>query len=45
LVIEHLTKEGVMIREDVPGAVWANVVAILSVLGAMGALFVPLLVH
>jgi hypothetical protein len=34
-----------MIRDDIPGSVWANLVAILSVAGAMGALFVPLLVH
>jgi hypothetical protein len=34
-----------MIREDVPGSVWANVVAILSVAGAMSALFIPLLVQ
>jgi hypothetical protein len=38
-------REGVMIRDDIPGSVWANLVAILSVAGAMGALFVPLLVH
>jgi hypothetical protein len=38
-------REGVMNRDDIPGSLWANLVAILSVAGAMGALFVPLLVH
>ena len=31
-----------MIREDVPGPVWANVLAILSVTGTIGALYLPL---
>jgi hypothetical protein len=34
-----------MIRHDVPDSVWANVVAILSVVGTMGALFLPLVIH
>jgi hypothetical protein len=34
-----------MIRDDVPGSAWANVVAILSVARAMSALFIPLLVQ
>jgi hypothetical protein len=34
-----------MIREDVPGSVWANLVAILAVAGAMSALFIPFLVQ
>jgi hypothetical protein len=34
-----------MIRHDVPGSVWANVVAILSVAGTIGALYLPLVVH
>jgi hypothetical protein len=41
--IVRYQRESVMIREDVPGSVWANVVAILSVAGAMSALFIPLL--
>ena len=38
-------REGVMVREDIRGSIWAELVAILSVAGAMGALFVRLLVH
>jgi hypothetical protein len=38
-------REGVMIRNDVPGSVWANVVAILSVAGTIGALYLPLVIH
>jgi len=34
-----------MTHDDIPGSVWANLVAVLSVAGAMGALFVPLLVN
>ena len=34
-----------MVRDDVRGSIWAELVTILSVAGAMGALFVPLLVH
>ena len=34
-----------MIRHDVPGSVWANVVAILSVAETIGALYLPLVVH
>jgi hypothetical protein len=34
-----------MIRENVPGSVWANVVAILSVAGTIGALYLPLVVQ
>ena len=34
-----------MIRDDVPGSVWANVVAILSVAGTIGALYLPLVVQ
>ena len=42
---EFRAREGVMVRDDVRGSIWAELVAILSVAGAMGALFVPLLVH
>jgi len=38
-------REGAMIREDVPGSVWAELVAILSVAGTIGAHFLPLLVR
>ena len=31
-----------MIREDVPGSIWATVLAILSVAGTIGALYLPL---
>jgi hypothetical protein len=34
-----------MIRHDVLGSVWANVVAILSVAGTIGALYLPLVVQ
>jgi hypothetical protein len=31
-----------MIREDVPGSMWANVLAVLSVTGTIGLLYLPL---
>jgi hypothetical protein len=34
-----------MIREDVPGSVWASVLAILSVTGTIGALYLPLVLN
>ena len=34
-----------MIRDDVRGSVWANVVAILSVAGTIGALYLPLVIQ
>jgi hypothetical protein len=34
-----------MVRNDVPGSLWANVVAILSVAGTIGALYLPLVIH
>jgi hypothetical protein len=37
--------EGVMIREDIPGSVWASVLAILSVTGTIGALYLPLVLN
>jgi hypothetical protein len=37
--------EGVMIREDVPGSMWASVLAILSVTGTIGALYLPLVLN
>ena len=35
--------EGVMVHEELRGALWANVVAILAVTGAIGILYLPLL--
>jgi hypothetical protein len=37
--------EGVMIGEDVPGSMWASVLAILSVTGTIGALYLPLVLN
>ena len=31
-----------MIREDVPGSMWANVLAVLSVTVTIGLLYLPL---
>ena len=31
-----------MIREEVPGSMWANVVAVLSVMVTIGLLYLPL---
>lgn len=33
-----------LIRDGVPGSVWANVAAVLSVAGTIGALYLPLVV-
>jgi hypothetical protein len=32
-----------MVREDVQGSTWASVVAVLAVTGAIGVLYLPLI--
>ncbi len=41
--LEFSCCEGVMVHEEFRGALWANVVAILAVTGAIGILYLPLL--